>query len=469
MILKEIESRGLDMVLKATVSTRTESGNTSLKHNDRTVENVNELENKNSHIDVNRTQLNEVLVNEDMHKMFNDLFQPAVDEYNDKQKRKSRKINDFEEHVKESGNLELYHEEIVQFGNKDFWDKNYPNGKWATEKHDEVVNAFTEYLDWYQDKYPFMHVHNAAIHMDEGSPHMQIVAIPVATDYKKGVKSQPGFNRALKQNGLDFNQYRQSEYDELGDLMERHLGIEHRIGNGSHDKLPLGEYKSVKRLQKELTNSQEELNDILEQSRILQKHMEDAKKQNEEEIKAKQEASDKKIADREAEAEKALEAKKMASEARIRENEYKSTVKITNNETASANRIKDKETQADKRIKQREDESNAMIKEREASAKERAKETIDIANAQASGIIENAKQHVQKYYQHWKTEAYNRVGNLFKPYLQKVIDGVVAPREARETITDMKNSKTTSELEHKIDLVNGVRKLSKEKDDGPEL
>lgn len=260
------------MALKATVSTKTKANDTKLAHNDRTPETVHTLENKAAHIDEDRTYLNKTLIKKDMHEMFDELFQPEVDKYNQKQKRKSRQIDNYWDKVDNDKNLELFHEDIVQFGNTNFWNKNFPNHSWATSERDNVIAGFKEYLDWYQEEYPYMHVHDAVIHMDEGSPHMQIVYIPKSDNYKNGVKSQPGFNHALKEHGLSFADYQQSQYDKLAEVMDKHLGIQHRIGDGSHDDLSLGEYKSINKQQEELDTKIKEA-DALKRSYEAQKRL----------------------------------------------------------------------------------------------------------------------------------------------------------------------------------------------------
>ena len=50
--------------------------------------------------------------------------------------------------------------------------------------------AFKEMLNMLQKEAPNLVVANAVIHYDEASPHMHVVAVPVADGFKKGMSRQ---------------------------------------------------------------------------------------------------------------------------------------------------------------------------------------------------------------------------------------------------------------------------------------
>ena len=119
---------------------------------------------------------------QDVKKVYKEQFDEAVREYNKKQTRDDRKIDDYFEKTAKS-NKDMAVELIFQIGDKEFWDKN-------PEKQRRMDAAFKEILNMLQKEAPNLVVANAVIHYDEASPHMHVVAVPVADGFKKGMSRQ---------------------------------------------------------------------------------------------------------------------------------------------------------------------------------------------------------------------------------------------------------------------------------------
>lgn len=119
---------------------------------------------------------------QDVKKVYKEQFDEAVREYNKKQTRDDRKIDDYFEKTAKS-NKDMAVELIFQIGDKDFWDKN-------PEKQRRMDAAFKEILNMLQKEAPNLVVANAVVHYDEASPHMHVVAVPVADGFKKGMSRQ---------------------------------------------------------------------------------------------------------------------------------------------------------------------------------------------------------------------------------------------------------------------------------------
>ena len=113
--------------MKRTISAMRGPG--SLNHNRRsfTAENV----------DPKRSSLNVVYRDEPIQKVYHELFDDAVKRYNAKQKRKDRCITDYYEHLRTGKQEKLFHELIVQIGNKDDMGVLTENGALAKELQDE--------------------------------------------------------------------------------------------------------------------------------------------------------------------------------------------------------------------------------------------------------------------------------------------------------------------------------------------
>ena len=119
---------------------------------------------------------------QDVKKVYREQFSEAVEEYNKKQTREERKIHDYFEKTAKS-NKDMAVELIFQIGDKKFWDKN-------PDKRRRMDVAFKEILELLQKFAPNLVVANAVIHYDEASPHMHVVAVPVAEGFKKGMTKQ---------------------------------------------------------------------------------------------------------------------------------------------------------------------------------------------------------------------------------------------------------------------------------------
>lgn len=119
---------------------------------------------------------------QDVKKVYKEQFDEAVREYNKKQTRDDRKIDDYFEKTAKS-NRDMAVELIFQIGDKEFWDKN-------PDKRRKMDAAFKEMLNMLQKEAPNLIVANAVVHYDEASPHMHVVAVPVADGFKKGMSRQ---------------------------------------------------------------------------------------------------------------------------------------------------------------------------------------------------------------------------------------------------------------------------------------
>ena len=119
---------------------------------------------------------------QDVKKVYMEQFSEAVEEYNKKQTREERKIHDYFEKTAKS-NKDMAVELIFQIGDREFWDKN-------PDKRRRMDLAFKEILELLQKFASNLVVANAVIHYDEASPHMHVVAVPVAEGFKKGMTKQ---------------------------------------------------------------------------------------------------------------------------------------------------------------------------------------------------------------------------------------------------------------------------------------
>jgi hypothetical protein len=173
------------MHIKRTISGRIDKG--SIGHNNREFIAPN--------VDKNRTHENKILVREDIQKIYHELFDNALDEYNAKQKRKDRRIKNYYEHINHSKQEKPFYEVLFQIGNTE-------DTHCGTREADLATKALTEFVKGFQNRNPHIRVFNAVIHLDEETPHVHIDFVPFATEQKRGLSTRNSLSKALEQQGF---------------------------------------------------------------------------------------------------------------------------------------------------------------------------------------------------------------------------------------------------------------------------
>lgn len=183
-------------MVELSVSFKTSSKQTSIKHNNRELTEEEFKQPQHWHIDQTKIQDNIYIKQEGLREAYDKLFGKPLSEYNAKQKRKDRRIEDYYQHVKKSKTLDLQREFVVGIGSKTDWENLNPKGKQI------VGRMLAEYVKEFQERHPHLYIYNAVVHLDEkGHPHAHFNVVPVATVYKKGLSCQPSFRKALANEG----------------------------------------------------------------------------------------------------------------------------------------------------------------------------------------------------------------------------------------------------------------------------
>ena len=121
-----------------------------------------------------------------MKKLYVEEFDAARLEYNEKQTRNDRKIEDYFSHISNNAKNDLAVEIIIELGNMEFWkDKDEIYKRKMTEVFKEQIRDLEKII-------PSFKVANAVVHYDEASPHLHIVGVPVKDGNKNGMKKQVG-------------------------------------------------------------------------------------------------------------------------------------------------------------------------------------------------------------------------------------------------------------------------------------
>ena len=133
---------------------------------------------------------------EDVKNLYLKEFEEARLEYNSKQSRPSRMINDYFENVSNNEKKDLACEIIIELGDKEYWDTKDETFK---KKMSEVYKKQAHDLELLV---PNFKVANAIIHYDETSPHMHIVGVPIKEKNKNSMAKQVGKSDVFTKESL---------------------------------------------------------------------------------------------------------------------------------------------------------------------------------------------------------------------------------------------------------------------------
>ena len=244
--------------MKRTISAMVGKG--SVNHNSRKF--------KAENVDGSRTYLNIDYCNENIKKVYHELFDKALKRYNNKQTRADRRIENYYEKIRNSKQEKPFHELILQIGDKENMSAESENGTLAREVLDEYYRGF-------QERNPRLKVFSAHLHMDEATPHLHIDFVPFTTGSKRGLDTRVSLKQALAAQGFkggtrgdtEWNQWVSAEKSALAFVMERHgIEWEHK---GTHEKhLSVLDYKKHER-EKEIAVLDNQLAEKKDEFRVM--------------------------------------------------------------------------------------------------------------------------------------------------------------------------------------------------------
>lgn len=202
--------------MKRTISAMVGKGSITHNNRDFIAENV----------DGERTKNNITYCNEKIQDVYHELFDEALQKYNEKQTRSDRVIADYYEKIRTGKQEKPFHEIILQIDDKDTMGAETENGELAKKILDRYMHDF-------EKRNPNLRVFSAHLHMDEATPHLHIDFIPFTTNSKRGLETRVSLKKALEAQGFiggsrsdtEWNQWVASEKEVLSQIMLEH-GIE---------------------------------------------------------------------------------------------------------------------------------------------------------------------------------------------------------------------------------------------------
>ncbi|WP_025149415.1 plasmid recombination protein [Bacillus sp. H1a] len=209
-----------------------QSHQSSLSHNNR--ENIH----GNPGIDPARLDENIFFVQKDIRSVYKDVFQEAVDKYNEKQKRNDRKIDDYYNKIHKDDKTHEQRELVVAIG----------EGKDDPKYREDKKEALKRYAEAFQERNPNLAVYNMVLHDDEANPHLHINYVP-NFESSRGLTRRVGMDRALQQQGVGgtgvklIAHWRELETAYIEQLAKEHIPNFERANVGSHKYMKVRQYK----------------------------------------------------------------------------------------------------------------------------------------------------------------------------------------------------------------------------------
>lgn len=216
------------------------------KHNERRYKSSRSYDKENIKVMYSRTNEN---LYKDVQQVYHDEFDEPLKEFNQKQNREDRKIKDYLKHVSDSKSNDVAAEIIIQIGDQDFWKDR------SMEFKKSMISCFQEQLDRLKELCPDFKIASAIVHLDEKSPHMHVVGVPVAEGYKRGLSKRCSKTKVFTQKSLEKLQEAMRQDITLPDCVKEVDSTLKKRSEGRNRDLTKKELTELNEEKKDLQNS----------------------------------------------------------------------------------------------------------------------------------------------------------------------------------------------------------------------
>lgn len=177
-------------------------------------------------------------------KKFNQCFENEVAEYNAKQKKDDRKIIDYFKTCENENRKDIAVEIILQVADVEYWENN-------ADKKEIMKEVFKEQIETLKAVMPQLYLTNATLHMDEKSPHMHVIAIPISDDFKRGMKRQCSKRKVFTKESLTNLQdtMRKNAEELMQKYVDKDFKIDEKLEGRNYDY----SLKEITRIKKDKT------------------------------------------------------------------------------------------------------------------------------------------------------------------------------------------------------------------------
>ena len=209
-------------------------------HNNRKYKN-----NRNEEIDLSLSKYNITIagtknITSDIKEFYKKEFAEATYNYNKKQPDERRKIIDYLDKMDKDSKSNIAVEFIFQIGDREDWENK------SLEDKKKTVEIFKKAIPILEEK--GIKTVNASLHLDETSPHLHLIAVPVIENQKRGLSKQVSQNKIITKEII--KEIRSKTEKVFIEEYNRIYNTNKELKKGSEieEHLQIEDYKNVKKV-----------------------------------------------------------------------------------------------------------------------------------------------------------------------------------------------------------------------------
>ena len=209
-------------------------------HNNRKYKN-----NRNQEIDLSLSKYNITIagtknITNDIKEFYKKEFSEAVYNYNKNQKDERRKIVDYLEKMDKDSKSNIGTEFIFQIGDREDWENK------SLEDKKKTVEIFKKAIPILEEK--GIKTVNASVHLDETSPHLHLIAVPIITGQKRGIEKQVSQNKVITKEIIKEirSKVEKSFIEEYNKIYNTNKEL--KKGSEIEEHLQVQDYKDIKKV-----------------------------------------------------------------------------------------------------------------------------------------------------------------------------------------------------------------------------
>ena len=201
---------------------------------------------------------------EDVKILYLKEFEEARNEYNNKQTRNDRKIENYLQYVSDDKKKDIACEIIIELGDMEFWKPQELSSK------KQMTEVFAGQVEKLKELLPDFKVANVVAHYDETSPHLHIVGVPVKEGFKTGLKKQVCKSKVFTKEVLT-----KLQDDMRNDCIERYNQVFKQDAKlkqkekGRNRDFNVKDMKYYGKLKNELAKNKEKIDNVNKESEIM--------------------------------------------------------------------------------------------------------------------------------------------------------------------------------------------------------
>lgn len=211
------------------------------EHNNRKYKNVNNKEIDPTLSNENITLRGSKNITNDIKELYKKEFTEAVCKYNLKQTDERRKVVDYLDKMDRDEKNNIAVEFLYQLGDAETW-----KGR-SLEDKKKTAEIFKKAIDILEAK--GIKVANATIHLDETSPHMHVVGVPIIENQKRGLEKQLSQRKVLTREVLkELREETEKVFIEEYKKVYKTDDVTLKKGSEIEEHLSVEDYKNTKKM-----------------------------------------------------------------------------------------------------------------------------------------------------------------------------------------------------------------------------